>query len=103
MTKNPLYNALAASAYIILLVSLMTFESKIQIDENTASFIMPIIMISLFTLSAAVMGYIFCYQPLRLFLEGEKEKAVKLFIKTVGIFGLITFSIVLVYLLILRF
>ena len=102
MTKNPLYNALAASGYIILLVSAMNFESKIQMDENVASFIMPIIMLSLFTLSAAVMGYIFCYQPLRLFLEGEKEKAVKLFVKTVGIFAIITFSIVLVYLLILR-
>jgi len=62
MTKNPLYNALAASGYIILLVSAMNLESKIQIDENVASFIMPIIMLSLFTLSAAVMGYIFCYQ-----------------------------------------
>ena len=102
MTKNPLYNALAASGYIILLVSAMNFESKIQMDENVASFIMPIIMLSLFTLSAAVMGYIFCYQPLRLFLEGEKEKAVKLFLKTVGIFAAITLVIVLAYLLILR-
>lgn len=100
MTKNPLYNALAASAYIVLLVFLMNFESKIQISENIASFIMPIIMLSLFTLSAAMMGYIFCYQPLRLFLEGEKEKAVKLFLKTVGIFGIITLTIVLGYLLI---
>lgn len=102
MTRNPLYNALAASAYIVILVSLMNFESKVQIDENVASFIMPIIMLSLFTLSAAVMGYLFCYQPLRLFLEGEKEKAVKLFLKTVGIFGIITLGIILVYLLITR-
>jgi len=100
MTGNPLYNALAASGYIVVLVSLMNFESKIQIDENVASFIMPIIMLSLFTLSAAVMGYLFCYQPLRLFLEGEKEKAVQLFLKTVGIFGIITLTIILTYLLI---
>lgn len=103
MTKNPLYNALAASAYIVILVSLMNFASKFQIDENIASVIMPIIMLSLFTLSAAVMGYLFCYQPLRLFLEGEKENAVKLFLKTVGIFAAITLIIVLAYIIILRF
>lgn len=103
MTKNPLYNALAASAYIVILVSLMNFASRFQIDENIASVIMPIIMLSLFTLSAAVMGYLFCYQPLRLFLEGEKENAVKLFLKTVGIFAAITLIIVLAYIIILRF
>jgi len=102
MTKNPLYNAIAASVYIIIVVFAMNFVFKYETNEGIASFITPIMMLSLFTLSAAMMGYIFCYQPLRLFLEVEKEKAVKLFVKTVGIFAIITFSIVLVYLLILR-
>ena len=90
MTKNPFYNALAASIYIAVVVLLMTFATE---TENTPdSFLAPLMMISLFTLSAAVMGYIFGYQPLQLFLDGKKEKAVKLFLQTVGIFGCITLT-----------
>lgn len=56
-----------------------------------------IAMLSLFVLSAAVMGYFFFFQPLQLYLDGEKKQAVNLFIKTVGIFACITalvFSII---------
>lgn len=97
MTKNPIYNAIAALIYIVLVVLLI--NSVTRIDALEASLLMPILMISLFTLSAAVMGYIFCYQPLRMYLDGKKEEAVKLFLKTVGIFAIVPVIIVLLYLL----
>lgn len=96
MSKNPLYNAISAIVYIALVVLLLTFmETR---DTDSASFVIPIMMISLFTLSTAVMGYIFGYQPLRMYLEGEKENAFKLFLQTVGIFGGITLLLFLIYL-----
>jgi heme O synthase-like polyprenyltransferase len=49
-----------------------------------------IAVISLFTLSAAVMGYIFCYQPAQLYFDNKKKQAIKLFIQTVIAFAVMT-------------
>ncbi len=88
MTKNPIINAFSATLYIIIVVSLLFYFSKFEGMDN--SILIPITILSLFVLSAAVMGYIFVYNPLQLFLEGKKEEAVGLFLKTVGTFALIT-------------
>jgi hypothetical protein len=97
MTKNPLYNALAALVYIIAIVLGMTYISTIQTKMD--DFLMPIIMLSLLVLSVAVMAYIFGYQPLVLFLDDKKKEAISLFLKTVGIFGGITLGVILLYFL----
>jgi len=41
-------------------------------------------MLSVLTLSVAVMAFLFFYQPLQLFIGDKKKDAVNLFIKTVG-------------------
>ena len=97
MTKNPFLNALAASAYITVLVSALSNASKMNIPED--GFIIPIAMLSLFVFSAAVMGYLFVYQPLCLFFENRHEEAVRLFLLTVASFAGITVAIVAVWLL----
>jgi len=99
MTKNPLYNALAALGYIVLIVSGITYMPAIQTNVN--EFIMPIVMLSLLTLSVAVMAYIFGYQPFVLFLDGKKKEAVSLFLKTVGIFGGVTLGMLIVYFIVI--
>jgi hypothetical protein len=88
MSKNPIINGLIASAYIVLVASVMNFGTKLIPRPN--SFIAPIAVISLFTLSAAVMGYIFCYQPAQLYFDGKKKQAVQLFLQTVITFGCLT-------------
>jgi hypothetical protein len=95
MTKKPLYNALAAFLYIVGIVLLMNWAGNNDILET--SLFMPIMMLSLFTLSAAVMAYLFLYQPLMLYLEGKKEDAVNLFIKTLLIFAIMPLSIFMLY------
>ncbi|RJQ29898.1 hypothetical protein C4571_00570, partial [Candidatus Parcubacteria bacterium] len=55
----------------------------------------PIAALSLLTLSVAVMGYLFFYGPLQLYLGGERERAVNLFLKTVGVFAGITALVLL--------
>ena len=89
MTKNPFINALSASAYIILVVSVMTFVTQ-PLRNKPDTFFAPITMLFVLTLSVAVMAYLFFYQPLLLFIEGKKKEAVNLFVKTVGIFAAIT-------------
>lgn len=89
MSKNPLINALSASAYIILIVSIMTFVTQ-PLKNKPDTFFTPITFLSVLTLSVAVMAYLFFYQPLQLFIDGRKKEAVNLFVKTVGIFAVIT-------------
>jgi len=97
MTKNPFLNALAATAYITLIASALYYgpQKTVPVDSVLA----PIIMLSLFVLSAALMGYFFIYQPLRLLIEGEQKEGIKLFLLTVASFACITGAIISAWLL----
>jgi hypothetical protein len=88
MTRNPFINGAAATLYITLVASVMFYGIEHTNSDNTI--IVPIAVLSLFTLSAAVMGYLFLYQPLLLFLEGKKKDAINLFLQTVAVFAGIT-------------
>jgi len=104
MTKKPIYNALAATIYIVLIVLFINSIDSIETgytNEGLEQFIMPIIMLSLLTLSVAVMGYIFLYQPIILFLEKNRKEAVKYFIHTILFFTIIIILIFLIYSLII--
>lgn len=89
MTKNPFINALSALVYIALVASVMFYGPKIA-SQSDDSVIIPIAMISLFTLSAAVMGYLFLYQPFQLYFDNNKRGAVRLFLGTLASFAGIT-------------
>ena len=101
MTKNPFINALAATLYITAVATFMFYGSKSFPPEDTI--LAPIAMISLFTLSAAVMGFLILYQPIMLLLDGHKKNAVKLFLQTIAAFAGITLIIfILLYLGVFR-
>lgn len=89
MSRNPIINALSASAYITVIVTVISFISQTQRNKPD-TFFAPVVFLSLLTLSVATMGYLFFYQPLQLFIEGKKKEAVNLFIKTVGVFAVFT-------------
>jgi hypothetical protein len=95
MTKKPIYNALVAFAYIVAVVFLMNWAGNNDILET--SLLMPIMVLSLFVLSAAVMAYLFLYQPIMLYLDGKKKDAVNLFTKTLLIFAILPLGIFLLY------
>lgn len=94
MTKNPVVNALSAAAYIFLVVSIMTAVTK-PLTQKPDGFFAPIVMLFLLTLSVAVMAYLFFYQPMLLFIEGKKQAAANLFIKTIGIFAVLTLVVLI--------
>lgn len=98
MTKNPFYNALAASAYIVFGVFFMTWFTRQVPPPDT--FLIPMAVLSLFVLSAAIMGYLFVYQPIVLLIEGKHKEALNLFLSTVGIFAIFTAAIVLANILV---
>lgn len=88
MTRNPVVNALLAALYIGLVSSVMYFGQPLV--DPVDNVLMPITMLSLLTLSAAMMAYTFFYQPVLMYLEGHKSAAVKLGVHTVGAFAVIT-------------
>lgn len=89
MSKNPLINAFSASAYIFIVVSVMTLITQ-PLRNKPDTFFAPVMVLFVLTLSVAVMAYLFFYQPLLYFIEGKKKEAVELFVKTVGIFAVFT-------------
>jgi hypothetical protein len=88
MPKKPFLNAVAAAAYIVLVVFIMS--SFVDRPGLESTLFVPIAMLSLFTLSAAVMGYLFLSQPIQMYLAGEKKQAVTFFLHTVAGFAVIT-------------
>ena len=62
------------------------------------SVVVPIAVLSLFTLSAALMGYFFLYQPVQLYLDGKKKEATSLFIRTILVFAIFTGAIFILFL-----
>lgn len=85
MNKNPYLNAVYAGIYIALLVSIVTYLGNYEHTEPQILF--PIMALSLFVLSASVMGYLFILAPAMMYIDGKKEEAVAFFLKTVGTFA----------------
>ena len=79
-------NAVLAALHIVGIVFVMgTLESRGQ--EGDDGIVLPMAVLALFVLSAAVMGFLFAYEPVRLFVEGRKQEAVWFFWKTVATFA----------------
>jgi hypothetical protein len=92
MSKNPFINAFAASSYILFVVTIMNFMTQ-RLSDKPDTFFAPVTVLFMLTLSVAVMGFLFFYQPLLFVIEGKRKEAINLFVKTVGIFAVFTIII----------
>ncbi|MDQ5962253.1 MAG: hypothetical protein QG653_60 [Patescibacteria group bacterium] len=98
MKINPFFNALGALAYILLVVGIISaLQSPNTPDKGILA---PVFLLSLFVLSAAVMAFLFFYQPFKLYFDNNKKEAFVYFMKTVGYFAcyVAIFFAVLLYL-----
>ncbi len=84
--KKPFLRALGASAYIAVMVLVVQGVGTLLKDQNE-TIIIPMTMLSLFVLSAAVMGFLFLSEPISLLIENKKKEAIVFFAKTVGFFA----------------
>jgi uncharacterized membrane-anchored protein len=89
MTKNPILNALLGALYISGVVGLIQLATTF-LHDSPDTFLIPIVMLSLFVLSAVVMTSIFFYQPLMLYLDGKKKESITLVFQTVAAFAVVT-------------
>ncbi|OIO53494.1 hypothetical protein AUJ46_04820 [Candidatus Peregrinibacteria bacterium CG1_02_54_53] len=97
MRWNPYLNAIGAVAYVWGVGLLIGYISSLHHDTPD-NLIGSIAALSLFTFSAAVMGFLFFYRPAALLVENKKEEAVFFFLKTLGTFGVITLFLILIML-----
>lgn len=88
MNHLPLFYAGAAVAYIATIASFMFYAPRWASGEDTV--VVPIAMLSLLVLSAAVMGFLFLSRPIMLYMDGKKDEAISFFGRTVAIFAIIT-------------
>ena len=88
MTKNPFLNAATAALYIIIVATIMYYG--IEHADGMPGIVIPVVVISLFTLSAGVMGSLFLFEPLQMYFDGAKKPAAKLFLETLAIFAGVT-------------
>jgi hypothetical protein len=96
--QTPFFHSLLAFLYICFVASLMFYGQPFVREEDAV--IMPIAALSLLTLSASVMSYLFFYRPLLLILEGKKDVALQFFLKTIGYFaGITVLAFVVMFLL----
>ena len=96
--KKPFLRALGAALYIVVIVFVAQAVGSVLKSEND-SIIIPMTMLSLFVLSAAVMGFLFLYESIQLLSENKKKEAIVFFAKVVCFFA--CFVVVFVILLFL--
>ncbi|MFA5095053.1 MAG: hypothetical protein WC447_00080 [Candidatus Paceibacterota bacterium] len=84
--KKPFFYASGAALYIVIIVFVIQVVTSVLKDQNE-TVIIPMTMLSLFVLSAAVMGFLFLSEPLQLLIENRKQEAITFFAKVVGIFA----------------
>ncbi|MEK7586098.1 MAG: hypothetical protein AAB477_02615 [Patescibacteria group bacterium] len=82
--KKPILYALVATVYIVLIVSILNFTRYVPQKETI---LIPMVMLGLFVLSAAIMGFLFLSEPIRLYMENQKQEALLFFGKIVGFFA----------------
>ena len=96
--KKPFLHASGAALYIVFIVFVTQTVSYFLKSQN-GTFVPPMTVLSLFVLSAAVMGFLFLSEPLYLLAENKKQEAIAFFGKTVGFFAcyVILFAIILFF------
>lgn len=81
--RKPFVYALAAILYIVIIVLTISSITSFLPNENI---LIPMAMLGLFVLSAAVMGFLFLSEPWFLYMENKKSEAVTFFARQLGIF-----------------
>jgi hypothetical protein len=94
MRAHPIWNAAGAAAYIGAVVLFIQYISSVR--ANTPDTLIDGMgALSLVVFSAAVMAFLFFYQPVALLIEGKRAEAAAYFGKTLGIFGAIVIALLL--------
>ena len=88
MFKQGLLHAALALAYITLIGTVVS-NNEHRFDSLPKIFI-PIYVLSMLVVSAAVMGMLIFGKPVMLYIDGKKREAITLVISTIGSLAALT-------------
>jgi len=74
-------NAVLTGLYVAAVAIFMTYAGKIVGQANSA--LGGIAILLLFTLSAAIVGTLILGKPLMMYLDGQKQEAIKTLLRTI--------------------
>ena len=95
--KKPFLHAVSALLYIVLIVNIINYFGRENVPENTI--LAPIAMLSLLVLSVTFMAFVFFYEPVKIYSEGNKKEALDFFAKTLGSFAFLVVLFGVLYLI----
>lgn len=99
--NKPYIKALGAALYIVIVVSLMQGLGSSMAGKPDTVFA-PMLMLSLLVISAAIMGWLFFYEPVKLIVENKKKEAISYFSQTLGTFAVFVIILAVVNMAISR-
>jgi len=98
IVRYAVVNSLATALYIILIATFMFYGIQGFFVASKSVFI-PIVMLMLFVLSAAITGSLIFGRPIMFYIDGKKKEALTLLFYTFGAFMLLTVLMILIFII----
>jgi hypothetical protein len=98
--KTAALNAVATALYVAAIASFLFYAPKVFGPGRVDTVLVPIVMLSLLVLSAALTGLLIFGRPVLWYLDGKKKEALSLLVYTLGIFLLIMIAVLFMLLFI---
>lgn len=93
--KYSLINGLSTVLYVIIIVLSINFIGN-TLSDKPETVLIPIVMLLLFVISAAITGMLVLGRPLIWYLNGDKSEALRLAISTIGVIIMIAIIILII-------
>ena len=91
IVKNAFINAAATALYIVTIATFLSYAEKIfGPDTAEKTPLIPMFMLSLLVMSAAITGFAVFGRPAMWYLDGKKKEALALLGATLGFLACIT-------------
>lgn len=98
ITKIAFTNAVLTVAYVVAIANFLFYVPK-KFFGPVDSVLVPIIMLLIFVFSAALTGFLVFGRPVMWYLDGRKQEAFSLFVRTLIIFFITTVIMFLIFFL----
>lgn len=85
--KNAAVNVVGTALYIVTVASFMSYTPHLFAEKDGGdpkTVLVPIVMLLLFVLSAAITGSLVFGRPVLWYLDGQKKEAISLLAHTLG-------------------
>jgi O-antigen/teichoic acid export membrane protein len=99
--KNALINSILTVVYIGLIASFLFYGKGVfgEGEGGDETVLVPIMMLLLFVISAAITGFLVFGRPVLWYLDGKKKEALSLIAYTIGLLVLIALCVIFVLLI----